>query len=129
MRQPRRYSTQRPTRRTKRASSDCAKMGETCANTGGNVPYAAADYGFLSSPTLGSDEMSLIDSMAVVRPAACFLQRGVNLRPGVVRSVREGFNVRFDIYEGSLSGKYDDSNYRPAQNVRKGYVVAGGDGN
>jgi hypothetical protein len=96
---------------------------------GGNAPYAAADYGFLSSPTLGSDEMSLIDSIAVVRSAACFLQRGVNFRPGLVRSVREGFNVRFDIYEGAMSEKYNDSNYRPAQNVRKGYVVAGGDEN
>jgi Flp pilus assembly protein TadG len=93
---------------------------------GGNAPYAAADYGFLSSPTLGSDEMSLIDSIAVVRPAACFPQRGVNFRPGLVRSVREGFNVRFDIYEGAMSEKYNDSNYRPAQNVRKGYVVASG---
>ena len=73
--------------------------------------------------------MSLIDSIAVVRPAACFLQRGVNFRPGVVRSVREGFNVRFDIYEGTMSDKYGDSNYRPAQNVRKGYVVASGDEN
>src|SRR5262245_32267098 len=96
---------------------------------GGNAPYAATDYGFLSSPTLGSDEMSLIDSLAVVRPAACFLQRGVNFRPGLVRSVREGFNVRFDIYEGAMSGKYNDSNYRPAQNVRKGYVVARGNEN
>jgi hypothetical protein len=96
---------------------------------GGNTHYAAADYGFLSSPTLGADEMSLIDSIAVVRPAACFMQRGVNFRPGVVRSVREGFNVRFDIYEGLMSDKYGDSNYRPAQNVRKGYVVASGDGN
>ena len=96
---------------------------------GGNAHYAAADYGFLSSPTLGTDEMSLIDSIAVVRPAACFLQRGVNFRPGVVRSVREGFNVRFDIYEGVMSDKYGDSNYRPAQNVRKGYVVASGDEN
>jgi Flp pilus assembly protein TadG len=93
---------------------------------GGSAPYAAADYGFLSSPTLGSDEMSLIDSIAVVRPAACFMQLGVNFRPGLVPSVREGFNVRFDIYEGSMSEKYDDSNYPPAQNVRKGYVVAGG---
>jgi len=93
---------------------------------GGNAPYGATDYGFLSSLTLGSDEMSLIDSIAVVRPAACFLQRGVNFRPGLVRSVREGFNVRFDIYEGAMSGKYNDSNYRPAQNVRKGYVVASG---
>src|SRR5262249_33816133 len=93
---------------------------------GGNGPYAAADYGFLSSPTLGSDDMSLIDSIAVVRPAACFLQRGVNFRPGLVPSVREGFNVRFDIYEGSMSEKYNDSNYPPAQNVRKGYVIARG---
>jgi Flp pilus assembly protein TadG len=95
----------------------------------GNAPYATADYGFLTSPTLGSDEASLIDSVAVVRPAACFLQRGVNFRPGVVGSVREAFNVRFDIYEGSMSDKYNDSNYRPAQNVRKGYVVASGDAN
>src|SRR5215471_18265232 len=92
----------------------------------GSAPLAAADYGFLSSPTLGSDEMSLIESLAVVRPAACFLQRGVNFRPGVVQSVSEAFNVRFDIYEGSMSDKYNDSNYRPAQNVRKGYVVASG---
>src|SRR6516162_6980772 len=95
----------------------------------GNAPYAGADYGFLTSPTLGSDDASLIDSVAVVRPAACFLQRGVNFRPGVVQSVREGFNVRFDIYEGSMSDKYNDSNYQPAQNVRKGYVVASGDAN
>src|SRR6516165_9748783 len=92
----------------------------------GNAPYAGADYGFLTSPTLGSDEASLIDSIGAVRSAACFLQRGVNFRPGVVQSVSEAFNVRFDIYEGSMSDKYNDSNYRPAQNVRKGYVVAGG---
>ena len=90
----------------------------------GNGSYAAGGYGFLDSPTLGSDEMSLIDSLAVVRPAACFLQRGVNFRPGLVQSVREGFNVRFDIYEGAMGEKYNDSNYRPAQNVRKGYVLA-----
>jgi len=95
----------------------------------GNASYSAEDYGFLNSPTLGSDEMSLIDSIAVVRPAACFQQRGVNFRPGLVRSAREGFNVRFDIYEGAMSAKYNDSNYRPAQNVRKGYVVASGDEN
>jgi hypothetical protein len=55
----------------------------------GNAPYAAEDYGFLNSPTLGSDEMSLIDSIAVVRPAACFLQRGVNLQPGLMRYCSE----------------------------------------
>jgi hypothetical protein len=73
----------------------------------GDAPYAAADYGFLTSPTLGSGDSSLINSVAVVRPPACLLQRGVNVRPGVVQSVREAFNVRFDIYEGSMSDKYE----------------------
>src|SRR5262249_15117906 len=93
-----------------------------------NAPYAAANYGFLDSPTLGHDELSLIESLAVVRPAACFMQRGVNFRPGFVRSVREAFNVRFDIYEESMGERYNNPNYQPAQNVRKGYVVASGDG-
>src|SRR5262249_398040 len=61
----------------------------------GDAPYAAADYGFLTSSILGSDEASLINSVAVVRPPACFLQRAVNFRPGVVQSVREALNVRF----------------------------------
>src|SRR5260370_17349260 len=73
--------------------------------------------------------MSLIDSIAVMRPAAWFLQRGVNFRPGLVRFVGEGVNVRFDIYEGAMSEKFNDRNYRPAQNVRKGYVVASADEN
>jgi Flp pilus assembly protein TadG len=95
----------------------------------GDAPYDAEDYGFLSSPTLGSDEMSLIDSIAVVRAPACFRQRGVDFRPGLVRSAREGFNVRFDIYEGAMGERYNDSDYRPAQNVRKGYALASGDEN
>jgi len=94
-----------------------------------NTPYAAADYGFLNSPTLGSDDASLIDGIAVLRPPVCFRQRGVNLRQGLVRSAREGFNVRFDIYEEAMSDRSDSSNYRPALNVRKGYVIPIDEGN
>jgi len=94
-----------------------------------NTPYAAADYGFLNSPTLGSDDASLIDAIAVLRPPVCFRQRGVNLRQGLVRSAREGFNVRFDIYEEAMSDRSDSSNYRPALNVRKGYVIPIDEGN
>jgi len=89
--------------------------------------YHAADYGFLDVPSLGRDRTSVVDSIAVVRPAACFMQKGVNFRPGFLESAREAFNVRFDIYEGQMSEKYSDSNYRPARNVRKGFVPAGGE--
>jgi hypothetical protein len=84
--------------------------------------YAAGDYGFLESPTLGRGQDGLIDALATVRPTACFLQSAVNFRPGFVTSVREAFNVRFDIYEGALTVSKNDPNYRPAGNVRKGYV-------
>jgi Flp pilus assembly protein TadG len=84
--------------------------------------YSAGDYGFLESPSLGRSPEALIDALATVRPTACFLQSSVSFRPGFVPSAREGFNVRFDIYEGAMSGNKNDLNYRPSANVRKGYV-------
>jgi Flp pilus assembly protein TadG len=90
--------------------------------------YAAGDYGFLDSPSLGRGQGALIDALATARPTACFLQSSINFRPGFVASAREGFNVRFDIYEGAMSGNKIDINYRPSQNVRKGYVGGGGGG-
>ena len=132
----RQYTADDPATTTATAKNCFAQGNPAIEVTGGEAKQLRrscyggnALYGFLTSPTLGSDEMSLIDSIAVVRPAACFLQRGVHFRPGLVRSAREGFNVRFDIYEGAMSANYNDSNYRPAQNVRKGYVLASGDQN
>jgi hypothetical protein len=34
-------------------------------------------------------------------------------------------DVRFDIYGGSMAGRRNDNNFRPAENVRKGYVGGG----
>jgi Putative Flp pilus-assembly TadE/G-like len=84
--------------------------------------YAAGDYGFLDAPSLGRDEAALIDALAKVRPTACFLQSHVNFRPGFVAAARQAFNVRFDIYEGAMSVNKNDVDYRPAANVRKGYI-------
>jgi Putative Flp pilus-assembly TadE/G-like len=95
---------------------------------GGDVQYIAGDYGFLISPTIGSDVAAVIKATAIARAPACFLQRGVNFRPGFLVSAREAFNVRFDIYEGNLSGYQGDIGYRPAENVRKGYVGGGSGG-
>jgi hypothetical protein len=95
---------------------------------GGDAPYAAGDYGFLIAPTIGGEVAAAINAAAMARPPACFVQNGVNLRPGFLVSAREAFNVRFDIYEGAMSDNRNDPNYRPAINVRKGYVGAGGGG-
>jgi hypothetical protein len=88
--------------------------------------YEAEDYGFLNSPNIGGGSLGLIDALASVRPSACFSQNRVSLRSGSEPTVREAFNVRFDIYEGVMAGAENDSNYRPSVNVRKGYVGGGG---
>jgi len=92
---------------------------------GGDAQYVAGDYGFLLSSTIGSDVLGTIKATAMARPPACFVQNSVSLRPGFLISAREAFNVRFDIYEGNLTGFRGDGDYRPSENVRKGYVGRG----
>ena len=93
-----------------------------------NEPHAAGDYGFLEAAQLGSDTEDIIDAIAVDRPRACFIQNAVNFRPGALPAVREAFNVRFDIYEGMMSGRENDPGYRPSLDVRKGYAGGGSGG-
>jgi Flp pilus assembly protein TadG len=87
-------------------------------------PYVPGDYGFLLSPSLG-DVTELTDALAHARPAVCFAQTRVNFRAGYVATVSEAMNVRFDIYERSMAGRRNDINFRPALNVRKGYISGG----
>ena len=91
-------------------------------NSGETGRYSPGDYGFLDASLMN---IGNIDSLARVHTNACFQQRGVNIRPGVVAAVHEGLNVRLDIYAGSMIENRTDINYRPAENVRKGYVGAG----
>jgi hypothetical protein len=91
-------------------------------------PMTAGDMGFLRASTLGAGQGELVNALASARPAACFVQNGVSFRPGLIPAAREAFNVRFDIYEGTMLAHKNDFNYRPAENVRKGYVGGGGGG-
>jgi hypothetical protein len=90
-------------------------------NGGGDTRYLPGDYGFLESPTLGNSNEAMIDSIARVHRNACFRLRGVSIRPGPIPTANQGFNVRFDIYRGLMLSRSTDSNYYPAENVRKGY--------
>jgi hypothetical protein len=97
-------------------------------NGGATVQYGPGDYGFLRATSLGSDDSSIIDSVAQVYPGACYRQKGVNIKGGLVTAASEGFNVRFDLYSATMRSKSDDVNYHPAENVRKGYVGGGSGG-
>ena len=80
--------------------------------------WSPGNYGFLSAP-IGNGANALGDVIAAVTPAACFIQNGVKTQTGNISSLRRAFNVRFDLYGGSYNK--NNSAYRPAVNVRKGY--------
>jgi hypothetical protein len=87
----------------------------------GNGQLSPGNFGFLDTP--GSNgAAALKDALAVDEPLACFSQNGVDLHQGNVASVRQAVNARFDLYEGSFSGRKNDVAYRPAVDVVKGYV-------
>ena len=92
---------------------------------GGTAAYGPGDYGFLDSDSLNPGTTAIVDALGSVHPTACFRQSGINIRPGFVASVRDGINVRFDLYGGSMTGAKANADYRPALNVRKGYVGGG----
>jgi hypothetical protein len=90
-----------------------------------NKPYRPGDYGFLDSPLIGSDPGAMIDAVARAHSGVCFRHGTIAIRRGVAGAVRDAFNVRFDLYAGAMVAERNDSNYRPAENVRKGFVGGG----
>ena len=92
---------------------------------GGSSQYAAGNYGFLQPPGGEHGANVIREMLGMTNPPACFIQNGVQLRPGFIASADQGMNVRFDMYDGALNGKKSDSNFRPALNVRKGYSHTG----
>jgi Flp pilus assembly protein TadG len=85
--------------------------------------YGSGIYGYLE-PAYGNGGAAVKDALAVDKPKGCYRQNGVELQTGNIASTAEAMNVRFDIYDGSFSGKKGDVAYRPARNVRKGFTGA-----
>jgi len=92
---------------------------------GGSSQYSSGNYGFLQPPGGETGANVIREMLGLVAPPACFLQEGVELRPGFIASADQGLNVRFDMYDGPFNGKKNDPKFRPAKNVRKGYDGVG----
>jgi Putative Flp pilus-assembly TadE/G-like len=83
------------------------------------------NYGFLASP-LTNGFAAVRDALATCQAQTCFSKRGVTTQTGFgAQGVAHGYNVRFDMYDGSMNSKKTDRNYSPALNVRKGYTYSG----
>jgi hypothetical protein len=81
-------------------------------------------FGWLVPPDGCTGASCLADWIARTTPNACYRKSGVDLNTGEKTSVNDGFNIRFDIYQGSI--KYSAA-YAPGINVRKGFTSSNGD--
>lgn len=88
-------------------------------------PYAPGDFGYLENPMLGGDPNATIDAVARLHSRACYRHTTLTIKRGIPRTVADALNTRFDIYAGAMAPNHDDPDYRPAVNVRKGFVGAG----
>jgi hypothetical protein len=94
---------------------------------GASAQFFPGNFGFLQpQPPNNPGANDLRELVGVDKPPACFIQNGVKLRTGAIVSVRFGFNVRFDMYDGPMSNPVQYKNneaYRPARDVRKGMAT------
>lgn len=88
----------------------------------GGSGYGPGHFGFLMPPDNCNGASCLRDWIATYKPKACYRKKNVDLNTGQMQSVFDAFNVRFDMYSGSLKAS---TNYAPAVNVRKGYTYKG----
>lgn len=99
---------------------------------GGDSQYFPGNYGWLDTPDFqdnggsGNGAQNLRNALASVQPPVCFEQNGVTVRTGNIENANDAINVRFDLWAGPFNNSRNDANYRPAQNVRKGYSPGNG---
>jgi Flp pilus assembly protein TadG len=79
-------------------------------------------FGWLVPPDGCNGAACLKNWIAKTHPNTCYQTSTVDLNTGEKSNVADAFNVRFDIYKGSLNYSTD---YAPSVNVRKGYNSGG----
>ncbi|WP_212523414.1 TadE/TadG family type IV pilus assembly protein [Actibacterium sp. MT2.3-13A] len=83
----------------------------------GNDTERPGNFGFLEvKDSPGAD--AIRDIFAGEPNPTCYESGQVTTKPGASTSIRQGINVRFDIFDAS----YSPRDFSPALNVRKGYV-------
>ena len=117
--QRRQIQFKRPTGQTASHRGGRRGRGRNCG--GDESTWGPGSFGWLEIPgTSGASAMR--EAVGIDIPDTCLSTGGtVRLRNGNVNSMHHGFNVRFDIYSGSMQQKQSDPRFAPAENVTKGY--------
>lgn len=102
-------------------------QGIILKSAGANSAWAPGNFGLLALDNHNLSTNDLRDAMGKISPdAICFSTDGsTGSKPGESSAVAQGFNVRFDIYEGATKDLANESQYAPAPNAVKGMIRGG----
>lgn len=93
---------------------------------GSGSPWAPGNFGLLALDGVVLSTNEVRDAMGRVNPRAACFGEIVSTNPGQSTAVRQGFNMRFDIYEGPQASTLQTSpQYQPARNTVKGRIRVG----
>ena len=88
--------------------------------SGSSTPFPG-NFGLLAVGGRGGNVLG--DALATGNPNACYTKEGVETEPGATwGKVKNGINVRVDLYAGDFKSNDNDPLFRPAKNSRKGAV-------
>ena len=92
-------------------------------SSGASAKYGPGNFGFLTHiGDSNTEKDNFKELLAKVDPGQCFKQSGVDTEPGNKVSARTALNTRFDLYDGNFNKHKNKAEYRPAENVTKGYI-------
>jgi hypothetical protein len=90
----------------------------------GSSTQSPGNFGFLQVNGTASAD-AIRDVFASGVNPTCYSSGEVTTKPGGANAIRQGINVRFDIFDGPYNSEKNNALYAPAQNVRKGYTHTG----
>jgi Flp pilus assembly protein TadG len=83
--------------------------------------WAPGNFGLLQVSS-GSGANAIRDAMGRVNPRAECFGQSVDTSPGNKTSMRQGFNTRFDLFDGAMGSEKNDAQYQPALNTLAGLL-------
>ena len=102
------------------------------ASGGLGAQWGPGDFGLLQVPNdaggvcNGNGAGALTCILGLVNPLTQCIDDSVDVKPGQAETTTNGFNVRFDEYNGSMNSKKNDPLFAPAANVTKGICNVNG---
>jgi Putative Flp pilus-assembly TadE/G-like len=94
-----------------------ANNGNIQHGSGNGAAWAPGDFGLLQSPA-GNGNAVIAEQLGTNQPYGCY-DGDVDLAPGQ-KSVSQGFNVRFDMFDQSFKHRSDEAQFVPSLTVVKG---------